>query len=595
LFLTASLAEAQLDRPGQQPIQPRSVPQSDASGRLSVVAPVPERTPVSNIPNVTDSEIKSALASGIELTHPRNHVLLVGVNEYAEAGASTDRLVQAQFSKLSYCVNDMQALKSALVQARFCRDENIRMLVSGAGGENEPTMENVEVAFKELLGNIETGDRVLIAFSGHGISLLMERQPVDFLCCADAAVTYNSNTTDTHHRGIIRRTWLEESLDQSKASVKLLFIDACRNVLDDMTGILKSEESGTESDATIKAIGMRGVNRFGHGAPSDIKNGIFRFSSCAPEEVSWEIGSKKHGVFTHFLIEGMLGKAARENSQRIMLADLVMYVTEQTENYVKDVLQQRQSPRFARLPTESRQNEAGIVFSYVYEKPKEENNLVVQTTDNDGNGSEGDTSPPNPGLTLDTPPVVHNGPERVAENAANISRLEGLLSGYTHTFGPRITALRNTNQGLQRTYSGEGNDNLRQQMTTLETEIGTFVAAEKKRLEELNDLRGRYNFSNTNSNLQNLTSIDPLRSDWGRIRQEIARFNRQQPQATWTQQQINDWNTAGQALQGKIDGWNTRYEAQRQQPQPQTQPRRGEGRQPVVPNPIRPGRDPSVR
>ena len=46
----------------------------------------------------------------------------------------------------------------------------------------------MEDAFEELLGKIEMGDRVLVAFSGYGISLPMEGRTVDFLCCADAKV-----------------------------------------------------------------------------------------------------------------------------------------------------------------------------------------------------------------------------------------------------------------------------------------------------------------------------------------------------------------------------------------------------------------------
>ena len=370
LVLTVSVAEAQLVRDGAAQ---RSAQQSDA--RLSVVAPAPDRATGSATGSSTMSgaagEAKSdgaATAATVALTHPRNHVLLVGVNKYPEVVPSTQRLVRAQFGDLRFAVDDMQALKSALVQARFCRDEDIRILVSGAGGKNEPTSANVEDAFTELLAAIKEGDRVLVAFSGHGIALPMEERTVDFLCCADAVLAYNNLSGEfEERRGIIRRTWLEEELDKSNASVRLVFIDACRNVLAEMSGVLKSD-GVAESDAAIRAIGgIRGVSRFGNGAPSVIRNGLFRFSSCAPEEVSWEFGSKGHGVFTYFLLEGMLGKAARGNSKEITLADLVSYVRRETSIYVRSTLNASQNPVVARLPVEASLLESEIVFSFVGE------------------------------------------------------------------------------------------------------------------------------------------------------------------------------------------------------------------------------------
>ena len=300
--------------------------------------------------------------ANVELTHPRSHVLLVGVTRYLPAEQSTDTIASVQFTNLNYTVNDIKALGDALVQARFCRAEDIRLLYSGAGGNNEPTAGNMEAALRTMLGNVKKGDRILVAFSGHGISLSIDGQPADFLCLADAKVVYDQEARRfTTVEGLIRRSLLEEMLDVSEADIKLFFIDACRNALDSAT---EAENRDGVARSIARGVHIEAVDDFGHGANSDIqRQGFFRFSSCRPGEVSWEFHSKGHGVFSYFLVQGMLGGADKRNRGVITLAELQQYVRDETLRFVAEHRMPMQFPVMHRSP-ETEITESDVVFSF---------------------------------------------------------------------------------------------------------------------------------------------------------------------------------------------------------------------------------------
>jgi len=295
-----------------------------------------------------------AASANAELTHPKSHVLLIGVSQYPAEEVSIDTFNSISFSALKFTVKDMEGLRDALKKANFCRDEDIRVL-------REPTARDMDSALRNMLDKVETGDRVLVAFSGHGISLPEGGKMVDFLCAADAKVTCNTITGDFTYTGLVRRSTMEQYLDVSKAEIKLVFIDACRNALDNSSDIARSGDN-----PGIKGIGnVKGAGTFGGGAASDIQNqGFFRFSSCEPGQVSWEFDNQEHGAFTYFLIKGMLGDADDRGRGVITLADLQSYVRKETEKYVSySNKKPTQIPVVWRLP-EARITENDVLFSF---------------------------------------------------------------------------------------------------------------------------------------------------------------------------------------------------------------------------------------
>lgn len=513
-------------------IQSVATAQRTNQTRLAAIAdpnPVQTQPVKGNEPQVSETSGAKGNVAPVkgELSHPRNHVFLVGVTLYPMAKQSTDRLVVANFSDLSFCVRDMECLKSALIESRFCRDEDVQMLVSGAGNENEPTEENVSAAFDALLKKIQPGDRVLVAFSGHGISLPLEgnaNRSEDYLCCADADVVYNSSIGRFARKdGIIPRKELEEALDQSAAGVKLVFIDACRNVLTGMSGISKS---GEKSVGITIPKGIKGVGEFGNGVESVLTKGLYRLSSCRPGEVSHEYsGDLMNGVFTHFLIKGMLGEACRDQqSGKVMLGDLEGYVYTQTQKFIAEHVSTpdkpvSQTPRLVALPQEGNLPPASqVVFSFCsYTKPEPEPEpqpvvpgplltpeqmeaLRLWLASQPGVGMAPQPSPVSDFATL-TPsapipqPVPESLPfdpsERISENADAINALDRLLTFSNPQLKQQVLELRRSNQALQKNYSEQADKKLGQQIEDLQQRIQNFVSAEKEREQNESEERAR--------------------------------------------------------------------------------------------------------
>jgi len=380
LFLTIQMAEGQM---------------FSRNARVSAIRPasnVSPQTVPQPMPAATDMLRKSnesVPATGLTYTDGKTHVLLIGVNHYHASiqepvMEGQEHLQKIRLSNLTFCVKDMQELKRALVRARFCYEEDVQLLVSGAGGGLEPTKANVEAAFQTLLTKIEPGDRVLFAFSGHGLPLPLEgsaNASEDFLACADARVIYDSSPLEKRfitREGIISRPKLEEALDATAAGPKLVFIDACRHI---------EIEVETAGDAGDSSRGIKGLPKFGDitAINSEIKSlsGLFRFSSCLPGEFSYEHPELGHGVFTHFIIKGLRGESPRISPGKLTLQDLRSYVRRETQEYVKNstsARDRRQSPILFELPvTESRTQADDIVLAYYSESRTQDAQTLRQT------------------------------------------------------------------------------------------------------------------------------------------------------------------------------------------------------------------------
>ena len=391
LFLNVQMAEGQIfgqrqpqrqQPPKQLQPQPDTDRSADTGGARVVVSPLPPEVSAGTlpVPVAPSIGIKSGPISteGLTYTDGKTHVLLVGVNNYPmrePAVEGQEHLQSAFFSTLNYCAKDMVELKKALIDARFCNEEDVQLLISGVGGNLEPTGANVGSAFRALLDKIKKDDRVLVAFSGHGIALPSEERgkSEDFLACTDAKVIYNDIPLVkrfTTREGIVSRAELEKALDRSLAGPKLVFIDACRNVL----------EVETETASGDGNKGIKGLPKFGSRDALDgtveSRFGLFRFSSCLPSEISREHRELEHGVFTHFIIKGLQGEADSSNSGRVTLASLFEYVRKNTQTYVENMdIGTSQTPSLARLPHEGPTAATEIVLAYC--APKERNLDVV--------------------------------------------------------------------------------------------------------------------------------------------------------------------------------------------------------------------------
>jgi hypothetical protein len=235
-----------------------------------------------------------------QVARGKKYALLVGVNVYEHA----------KLAPLKYAENDASTLGEVLRRAGY---EVVVLTGSAKTARLRPTRVNIEARLKEMLDRCRRGDTALVALAGHGLQLAGKSDA--YFCPSDARPF--ATRTDS----LVSLTKIYRALDESLASVKLLLVDACRN----------DPESSRGVDDT---------------APRPPR-GVAALFSCSSGERAFEtekLGGG-HGVFFHFVIEGLRGKAKNARGA-VTWGGLVEYVTEQVSDEVPRLIRDgaRQTP-----------------------------------------------------------------------------------------------------------------------------------------------------------------------------------------------------------------------------------------------------------
>jgi hypothetical protein len=206
----------------------------------------------------------------------KRHALLVGVREH----------VSARFSALEYTENDVEELAKVLNGPGGF--SSVRVLSTTRGEkrqEDAPTVSNIRTALRGLLAQKTREDTILVALSGHGLQGKIGEIDENFFCPSDAQLQ------DT--RTLLPLGRLFRSFAVSGAGVKLLVMDACRN------------------DPKIS----RNVNLDLLPRPA---RGTAALFSCDSGERAFgtdKLGPVGHGVFFHYVLEGMRGEAKNKRGE----------------------------------------------------------------------------------------------------------------------------------------------------------------------------------------------------------------------------------------------------------------------------------------
>ncbi|MDR1140272.1 MAG: caspase family protein [Planctomycetaceae bacterium] len=274
------------------------------------------------------------------------YALLIGVNEYDNAGnekrAKESQRPYFELQKLNYCCVDMTDLGNALVTSKFAARENITVLTSNSGNnDTKATLTNINRELKYLLSKLQPNDTVFIAFAGHGLSLpdyKGDEKSELYLCPMDAEIICNPKTGKFDHRQLLSRKQLEIQLENSRANIKILVMDACRN-----NGL---RTRSLQSPLMTKPI-LNEIDKIKDFVSPDIVRiaGLFQLFSCGTGETAAESPELKHGIYSYFMIEGLKGFADSNGNNVITLAELQKYVKDKTFAYAKGVLHHHQAPK----------------------------------------------------------------------------------------------------------------------------------------------------------------------------------------------------------------------------------------------------------
>jgi formylglycine-generating enzyme required for sulfatase activity len=232
----------------------------------------------------------------------KKYALLVGVKDYRHAG----------LRPLKYTENDVEDL-AKILRARGAGFAKVHVLTNTRGardkGVSAPTAANIRAALEGLLRARGTHDTVLVALSGHGVQLKVkdrrgETRTKGFFCPTDADLF--DEVIDEAKLGrtsLLSLDWLFARLKRSGAGVKLVLMDACRDEL-----------AGDKSPLDAETLPRP-------------PRGTAALFSCSPGQKSHEIPKLRHGVFFHFVLEGLRGRAKVEDE--VTWDDLARYVKRQ--------------------------------------------------------------------------------------------------------------------------------------------------------------------------------------------------------------------------------------------------------------------------
>jgi len=160
----------------------------------------------------------------------------------------------------------------------------------------------------------------VVAFSGHGVHL----DGKSYLCPAEAQLSRPKET-------MVSLETVYDSLRTSKASLKVLLVDACRN--DPRRGGSKSLKPTTETKQFAASLERP-------------PTGILLMASCAPGQISMEEKSLGggHGVFMNYVLQGLRGDADADRSGAVSLLELYKFANRNTKTFVARKFNELQTP-----------------------------------------------------------------------------------------------------------------------------------------------------------------------------------------------------------------------------------------------------------
>lgn len=237
-----------------------------------------------------DKNLTESLAKDISMSHMKSaHALLIGIAEYHS------------IRPLSKTTNDAKDFFDTLVKNGYPQ-QNLHLLL-----DQSATKANISRELNYLAECTNPDSTVIIFFSGHGAQMLGGFSPGEYLCPVEAELNRIKETC-------ISDAEMTSALRAIRVSRLIVFLDACHS-----GGVGETKDP----NAYVKA----GLSEEAYNRLADTGGGRVIIASCKPNEVSWELSEMRNGIFTHYLIEGMSGGAARSDGT-IWVSNLFGYVSE---------------------------------------------------------------------------------------------------------------------------------------------------------------------------------------------------------------------------------------------------------------------------
>ncbi len=235
---------------------------------------------------------------------PQRWAVVVGISEYAHKGIPA----------LKFADRDAQAFAEFLQKPEGggFEPDHMRILLN-----KDATLANLKEALIDFLSNAIDKDLVMIFFAGHGAPDPARLANL-YLLTHDADPA-RLGTTAFPMWDI--QTVLTRHITAKKIVV---FSDACHS-------------GGISADFAARGMNVTESNLINQYLADLVrtKDGIVVFTASAAGEVSQEFPELGHGVFTHYVLEGMKGEADFNNDYTVTINELMQYVEEQVKRKTK--------------------------------------------------------------------------------------------------------------------------------------------------------------------------------------------------------------------------------------------------------------------
>jgi len=244
-----------------------------------------------------------------ERTRGTKYAVVVGVGAYKNASA--------QLSNLKYAARDAEGVRDFLLSPAGggFAPANVQYLI-----DESATVQNVRSALFTFLTKAHAEDLVVIYFAGHGAADPNDRRNLYLL-------TYDTDPSDMG--GTALPMWQVQDVFTRivKAKRIITFTDSCHSY-----GISGQSNTPSRSNNLVNQYLTRYAGEGDRAVitASDV-------SQLSYEDDKWGGG---HGVFTHFLLEGLKGAADTNSDGTVTAGELFAYVSKQ----VGDATDGKQTP-----------------------------------------------------------------------------------------------------------------------------------------------------------------------------------------------------------------------------------------------------------
>lgn len=281
------------------PLQPGAnvieITASDKAGNLAqVVRTVTRAVPVAATP-----------AAPPEPKISNRWAVVVGVGEYENRA----------IPRLRFAAKDAEAMHQFLTTRGGYPKDNVLLLTDTTA--QKPTLLNIKRALGDFLARrAGRDDMVLIYFAGHGAPEV------------DAA----GNEADGLSKYLIPRDGDPESLYTTALPMDEIQRIFARVSAERIVMLLDTCYSGTAGGRTFSRASTRasGLNdQFLERLTRS--RGRVIMTASGPNEVALELPNLGHGIFTYYVLEGLKGKADRNNDGMVTVSELYEYVEDQVD------------------------------------------------------------------------------------------------------------------------------------------------------------------------------------------------------------------------------------------------------------------------